>query len=160
MENNTLAKIISQNTDLRLFEDRYFTKPLAFAQDQLNSRTHYYDSETLKYFKARVLYARPTSSGLLFLTVESVPSNYDGTGRGFRAVCFDLFGEAVYKPDLDQLYSNKDKAIKAFYNWLNEFSELEHYRKKLLAEKIKLIDRACGYFNAFGITHENKTEEA
>jgi len=154
MENNQLAQIISKNTELKLFENRYFTKPLAVAQDQLSSKTHYYDDETLKYFKARVLYAKPSSSGLLFVTVESVPKNYDGTGRGFRAVCFDLFGESIYRPDFENLQTNTDKALKAFYSWLNEFSVLNHYQNKLAYEIASLNARASAMRLAYNETFE------
>ena len=158
MEKNKLAQIISTHTDLQLFRDRYYTNPLAVAQDQLNGRTHYYNDETLKYFKARVLYAKPASSGLLFVTVESVPKNYDGTGRGFRAVCFDLFGESVYKPDFEQLHKTRDKALKDFYAWLEEFSELDHYRNKLATQRIQLMRKAEGLQDAYNATFQ--AEEA
>jgi len=154
MEKNKLAQIISTHTDLQLFRDRYYTNPLAVAQDQLNGRTHYYNDETLKYFKARVLYAKPASSGLLFVTVESVPKNYDGTGRGFRAVCFDLFGESIYRPDFENLHKTRDKALKAFYTWLNEFSELDHYRNKLAYETASLNARASAMRVAYNATFE------
>jgi len=82
----------------------------------------------------------------------------DGTGRGFRAVCFDLFGESVYRPDFEQLHKTRDKALKDFYAWLEEFSELDHYRNKLATQRTQLIRKAEGLQDAYNATFQ--AEEA
>ena len=69
--------------------------PLPDAQRNLSGRTHYADTGTLKYFKAKILAASPTEDGLLYWLVESVASRPDHGGKTKRAVVFDLWGEVV-----------------------------------------------------------------
>jgi hypothetical protein len=74
MNNEQLAKTI-EATWTHLYKDRYYSDPIAQAQDQLMGRTHYVDPETLRYHHARVLRARPVCSGLLFRIIESTAAD-------------------------------------------------------------------------------------
>ena len=77
------------------------TNPRVNAQRNLVGRTHYVDDATLRFHKARILSARATSDGLLFYLIESVSLDYQNTTRGFRPVIFDLCGNVVSRPNLE-----------------------------------------------------------
>ena len=142
MNTEQLAKTI-EATSVHLFKDRYHSDPTAQAQDQLMGRTHYVDPETLRYHHARVLRARPVCSGLLFRIIESTAADYQNTKRVYRYVVFDVWGEVVTRPDLENGFGSTDKALKGFDDWLAGFDPVEYYRAKL-AEKIKLTQAEAG----------------
>ena len=90
---------------LRPFE-AYSCQPRAAAIDALKGRTHYVDADTLRFFKARILHARPFGElpghhgryGL-FGIVESVPVYAEPHRREFRAVLFDIGGTVMHRED-------------------------------------------------------------
>jgi hypothetical protein len=98
------------------------------AQDNLGGRTHYADAGTLRFHKSRILSARPIMSGAFFLIIESCALDMHNTRRGFRAVLFDLLGEAVYRPKLEECRRTREQASADFWSWCNQFDELGHYR--------------------------------
>ena len=132
MNSEQLAKTIEASW-ARLFKDRYYSDPAAQAQDQLMGRTHYVDPETLRYHHARVLRARPVCSGLLFRIIESTAADYQNTKRVYRYVVFDVWGEVVTRPELEDSFSSTDKALKAFDQWLSGFNLVEYYRVEMAA---------------------------
>ena len=144
------ARAIADTLSEALFTDRY-QNPAGNAQENLGGRTHYADPQTLRYHKSRILSARPLSMGAFFLIVESCALDYQNTRRGFRAVLFDLAGEAVYRPALDETHKTRDKASAAFWAWFEGFDELAHYRAKMNS-------RADGY--ARKIVQLNETAAA
>ena len=101
------------------------------AQDNLMGRTHYADPNTLRFHHSRILSARTLSCGGFFLIVESCALDYQNTRRGFRAVLFDLMGEAVYRPKLEECRRTRDQATADFWAWFNAFDELGHYRDRM-----------------------------
>jgi hypothetical protein len=135
MNNEQLAKTI-EATWVHLFKDRYYSDPTAQAQDQLMGRTHYVDPETLRHHHARVLRARPVCSGLLFRIIESAAADYQNTKRVYRYVVFDVWGEVVTRPELEDSFSSTDKALKAFDQWLAGFDLVDYYRVQL-ADRVK-----------------------
>ena len=138
-----LAEVLQTKAWAQLYKDRYYSDPTAQAQDQLIGRTHYVDPETLRYHHARVLRARPVCSGLLFRIIESTAADYQNTKRVYRYVVFDVWGEIIARPDLEDGFSSTDKALKGFDDWLAGFDPVEHYRAKL-GEKIKLTQAEAG----------------
>lgn len=108
------------------------------AQDNLGGRTHYADAGTLRFHKSRILSARPIMSGAFFLIIESCALDMHNTRRGFRAVLFDLLGEAVYRPKLEECRRTREQASADFWAWCNQFDELGHYRDAM-------NERARGY---------------
>ena len=132
MNTEQLAKTI-EATWAHLYKDRYYSDPIALAQDQLMGRTHYVDPETLRYHHARVLRARPVCSGLLFRIIESTAADYQNTKRVYRYVVFDIWGEVVTRPELEDSFSSTDKALKAFDKWLAGFDLVDYYRVQLAA---------------------------
>ena len=98
------------------------------AQENLGGRTHYADAGTLRFHKSRILSARPIMSGAFFLIIESCALDMHNTRRGFRAVLFDLLGETVYRPTLEECRRTREQASADFWAWCNQFDELGHYR--------------------------------
>ena len=132
MNNEQLAKTI-EATWTHLYKDRYYSDPIAQAQDQLMGRTHYVDPKTLRHHHARVLRARPVCSGFLVRILESTAADYQNTKRVDRYVVFDVWGEVVTRPELDDSFSSTDKALKAFDQWLAGFDLVDYYRVQLAA---------------------------
>ena len=127
---------------VRPFVDRWFSQPKHIAQDCLQGRTHYVDDSTLKYFNARIVSARPIMDGLFFQITESTSKDPQNTARGFRVVVFDVFGEAVYRPDLDALERTSTAAEKAYYRTFN-IDPAQHYADKLNGKAAQLTAEAA-----------------
>ena len=144
----TLAKLIYDTTRARLFESRYFSNPLHYAQDQLTGRTHYVDDSTLRFFHARVIGAHDDADGLLFWIVESSAKDPDNTARGFRPVVFDIFGEVVFRLDLADMVKTSDKARALYREWLESFDIVAHYREALETRARRLETEAQQYREA------------
>jgi len=114
---------------------RYETKssyPLNNAQSNLAGRTHYVDTDTLKFFKARVLSTGTTDNGLLFWLIESFATD---DGRKFRGVIFDIFGSTHARRSMDDAYKTAKQAKKALWADLNELNAVEITRAAMESEK-------------------------
>ena len=83
------------------------------AQRNLEGRTHYVDDGTLRFHKARIVYTDVLANGLGFLLVESYAVDPDNRKRAFRGVVFDVFGDTIYRPDLESGYKTSQKALDA-----------------------------------------------
>lgn len=115
----------------------------ACAQRNLAGRSHYAEDDTLRFFHARILRARPECHGLLFVLVESVAADMRNTSRGFRFVVFDIFGTVINdRPalDTDSLYKSSDKASAAAADWLESFDVATHYRGAI-ADRVARLER-------------------
>ena len=143
MNTEQLANTLETRAWARLYKDRFYSEPVAMAQDQLTGRTHYVDPDSLRFHHARVLRARVICSGLFLRIVESCAADYENTKRVFRFVVFDVWGNVVERQNFDNSYSSTDKALKGFDEWLSDFDPVEYYRAKL-AEKIKLTQAEAG----------------
>jgi hypothetical protein len=119
-----------QRAGLTTYDDRG-QNPTTRAQAALSGRTHYVDPETLRFHKGRITGAQRISMGAFFLIIESCAVDYENTRRTFRAVCFDIFGKIVYRPDLDSGSTSNATATKAFYKFWNEFNEVTYYQEEL-----------------------------
>ena len=119
-----------QCAGLSTYDDRG-SSPTARAQDALSGRTHYVEPSTLRFHKSRITSAQPISMGAFFMLVESCAADYRNTRRTFRAVCFDIFGAVVYRPDLDSGSTSTQAATTAFYKFWNEFNEVAYYQEEL-----------------------------
>ena len=76
---------------IRLYESAYMSTEKALAQRQLDSRTHYADDSTLKFFGARINETRQDDNGLWFALRESVQPPH--SARVHRWCIFDIFGQ-------------------------------------------------------------------
>jgi hypothetical protein len=124
------ARHIAQTLQVSPYTERR-QHPLDNAQENLGGRTYYADTQTLRFHKARILSARPSSCGAFFLIIESCALDYEGTRRGFRAVLFDLTGGIVYRPKLEECRRTRDQASADFYKWFGTFDGLQHYRDEM-----------------------------
>lgn len=152
MNTETLAAIIlniSRTTSgARLYESRYYSQPLHYAESQLIGRTHYVDQSNLRYFHARVIGAHQDADGLLFWIVESSATDPNNNGRGFRPVVFDIFGEVVYRLDLADMVKTSDKARALYREWFDGFDIVDYYRKALASRAGRLEREAQAYRDA------------
>lgn len=123
---------------VRVFE-QFGYDAKACAQRNLSGRTHYADDDTLRFFHARIISARPELDGAAFLLVESVAKDFSNTARGFRFVVFDMFGESMGE-SRDTYHKTSDKARAAGLAWLESFDVVAHYRAAL-AERADRLER-------------------
>jgi hypothetical protein len=132
----------------RPFQERYFSQPKHEAQEALLGRTHYVTDSTLRYFHARITDARPIMDGLFFEIMESSSKDMHNTARGFRVVVFDVFGEPVYRPNIDGMKSTSAGARKA-YKTDFAIDPAAHYVEKLqsrartLAREVESLTKAA-----------------
>jgi hypothetical protein len=106
---------------MQLYQDRVHD-PKFNAQQNLSGRTHYVDDDTLRAFKSRILSTHITDGGLLFSIVESCQGDYEGTFRVFRPVIFNIFGEVVYKPSIDESFKTRKAATEAMWDHINDLN--------------------------------------
>lgn len=106
------------------------------AQRNLQGRTHYADSDTLKYFHARITQSGCTDSGLIFWLIESVALDPRNSKRGFRYVLFDVAGNVISRVDLENAFRSSEAARKAMYAELNKLDAF-----KVTAEAIDNKER-------------------
>jgi hypothetical protein len=127
---------------IRFFEERYGNAKKN-AQSNLDGRTHFYDDDTLRTFKGRVLESWCEADGLLFCARCSDSGDFHNTFRVRRVVVHDVFGQVVFRPTSDEASeSSRDdrKAFRAF-----EFDIVAHYKEAIARdcrEKAKLLDSA------------------
>jgi hypothetical protein len=93
--------------------------PLTNAQRNLCGRTHYVDSDTLRFHKSRVLSSRTTDNGLLFAIITSDALDMNNSRRGCRFVIFDIFGTVLARTDLEGAFRTSTQAEKAMWKALN-----------------------------------------
>jgi len=85
--------------------------------------------------------------GLLYSIITSDALDMDNTRRSFRYVIFDIFGNVLARPDLEDSFKTSLKARKAMYDVLNGIdakkTTLEglEERKKQHARDIEDIQR-------------------
>ena len=136
----TIIDALHKN-NIRTFQERYFSSAKHEAQEALRGRTHYVDDSTLKYFHARITAARPIMEGLFFEIMESSSLDMRNTARGFRVVVFDVFGETVYRPALDDMKATSTAARKAYDKHFSIYAAA-HYADKLKAKADRLTREA------------------
>ena len=106
-------------------------KPTQRAQSALDGLTYYVTPNTLRYHHSRIIGARPVLGGAFFLILETVAKDYENTQRGTRAVLFDLLGNTVYHPRLEETRSTRERALRDYETWLGTFDPVEHYRTEI-----------------------------
>lgn len=91
--------------------------PTFAAQRNLAGRTHYVDSDSLRFHKSKIRATYVVDDG--WLLVESVGLDMDNTRRGFRYVVFDIVGNVISRVALGDCFKTRDKAVKAMWAWLD-----------------------------------------
>lgn len=105
--------------------------PKTNAQRNLCGRTHYVDDDTLRWHKSRVLTARVVDNGLLFAITTSDALDINNTKRGYRFVVFNVFGDVIARPKLEESYRRHEKATKAMWVALNEIDAFAHTQQAI-----------------------------
>lgn len=124
----TIFDVLStlKTLNLRLYRNDW-SNAKRNAQQNLSGLSHYADDATLRFHHARILECHAISDGAFLKVIESVALDPDNTARGFRVVLFDVFGDAVYRPKLEQTCSTKHGAITAYLSWRIEFDDAQYY---------------------------------
>ena len=112
---------VLQRAGIDLFKERG-GKPLNQAQRNLDGRTHYVEDSTIKSFVGQIHATHILDGGLLIGIVESVQAGPNAeSGRVFRPVVFDLFGNVVYRPDIDESFQTLKLATMDFWDKADSF---------------------------------------
>jgi hypothetical protein len=152
--NNQLAQTICNAFDNRQFHSACLNTAKANAQEMLSGRTHYVDDSTLRYFNCRITSAQPVDFGMFFRITESIGRDGFNGKRGFRCVLFDINGQVVYRPSLEELDATSTKAEKTFYAWFESFNSEMHYQEKIREQIIRNNRQAYKLEESLEALHE------
>jgi hypothetical protein len=140
------ANLISTAANVALFTDKS-SDSKRNAQENLQGRTHYAEDSSLKFFKARIVSAHADADGLFFKMVESVALDYNNTRRGFRVVVFDLFGQVIYRPSLEDCASTQAAAV-VLWMKSEKIDPAAYYRAELKTRANRLTNQAAAMTEA------------
>jgi hypothetical protein len=154
----TLSQLLTSEALPVLYKNIDGLSPTTNAQGNLDGRTYYVDTPTLRFFNSRIVSALPVSNGAFYKVVESLSLDHNNTKRGFRAVLFDIFGTVVYRPNLDQCFTSTEKANKGFFWWFETFNEVEHYQQAIDG-KLKKLENEEGKLSEILQTLRTTEEE-
>ena len=129
--------------------DPYGRTPTARAQNALEGLTYYVAPNTLRCHHSRIIGARPVLGGAFFLILETVSTDYQNTQRGTRAVLFDLLGNVVYHPKLEETRRTRERALRDYEAWFGTFDPVGHYREQIDGKTDKLA-RQIAVLNEVG----------
>ena len=101
------------------------SNPKLNAQRNLQGRTHYVDDASLRWHKSRVLSARVVDNGLFFAITTSDALDPNNMRRGFRYVVFDIFGNILERPKLEDAFRTHAQCVKAMWKILNGISNAD-----------------------------------
>src|SRR6516165_1375077 len=99
--------------------------PKINAQRNLQGRTHYVDDASLRWHKSRVLSARIVNNGLFFAITTSDALDPNNMRRGFRYVIFDIFGNILERPKLEDAFKSHEKCLNEMWKILNGISNAD-----------------------------------
>ena len=136
-----LANLITTAANVAPYTDRS-SDHKRNAQQNLQGRTHYAEDESLRFFHARIVSAHADQNGLFFKMVESIAVDYNNTRRGFRVVVFDLFGQVIYRPSLDDCASTQAAAV-VLWMKSEKIDPAAYYRAELKARANRLTNQAA-----------------
>lgn len=135
-----------QEAGIQLFKDRA-GYPLSQAQRNLEGRTHYVDDSTLAFFSAKILACHIFDDGLILGIVESLKAGPDDdAGRIYRPVYFDLFGNTVLRPEVEDSFKTQKQAMAALWTMADEVDAQDatiagiKEKQKMLQDEIDKLD--------------------
>jgi len=137
-----------ENAGFQLFKLKHCSTAKYEAQEALSGITHYLNDKTLKYFKSRILKAKPILNNTFYMILESCSMDYHHTTRGFRVVIFDLNGDTVNRPSLEEMRSKPATALKDYENWLKTFNPEDHYKRRI-EDKIRSLNHKIELLKTF-----------
>lgn len=116
---------IVKKAGIELYKDRA-GMPLNQAQRNLEGRTHYVDDATLRSFVAKIHSVSIMDEGLILGLVESVQAGPNSeSGRLYRPVLFDVFGNTIALPDLEHSFKTLKQAQSEFWKAADEVDAVE-----------------------------------
>lgn len=119
-----LASALSKH-GVKLFKE-FSGMTLNQVQRNLEGRTHYASDASLKFHKATVHTVNVMDDGLILGIVESVQKGPEASdGRGFRPVFFDVFGNTVYRPELDETLPSQKAAMAEFWQQADKVNAIK-----------------------------------
>lgn len=142
---NNLSDII-RLAGLRPIEvGSYMQSATKRATAAMNGRTHYYDSDTLRYFHATVSHLAASDNGVCLIALERIAADSDNTRRGYRVTVHDLTGfcldsapYGVNRRSTDNLIYNKRTADREFHD---VFSAVDAHERDILAAAMRRLVR-------------------
>jgi hypothetical protein len=152
--NIQLAQTICQAFDQQQYSSKCLRTAKANAQAMLEGRTHYVDDSTMRYFNSRITLAQPSTFGMFYLITESVSFDPQNSKRGFRSVLFDINGQVVYRPTLEELENTSTKAEKTFYKWFESFNAKTYYKNQIKEKIIQTNRQAQNLEECLGLFEE------
>lgn len=123
--------------------------PTFNAQRNTSGRTHYYDSDTLRFHHSRVISSGHEASGLLFCSVCSDALDMHNTRRGFRYVVHDVFGTCISRPELDGAFKTSKACQKALDAL--EIDLWAHYREAIASQLKYAAEQAAEFETALNL---------
>lgn len=154
-----IAKAIAQALHKTPYENRR-SDHTCDAQENLEGRSHYAEPNTLKFHKSRIVGSGVHLCGAAYRLVESTAIDYENTRRGYRVVLFDLLGQTIYCPDLEEMHRTKDQALRAFWAWFETFDPVQHYRNEISRKTSELARQIIELNDAARILAELEQTEA
>jgi hypothetical protein len=128
--------------------------PLNQAQRNLEGRTHYVDDSTVKSFAAKVHSVHVLEDGLILGMVESIQAGATAeTGRVYRPVFFDVFGNIVFRPEIEDSFKTQKSAQAEFWKRADDIdpvkATLEGVEKKhdSVKEELKSWEKLMDLFS-------------
>lgn len=95
------------------------------AQRNLSGLTHYADDETLKFFHARILSARPIMGGAVFAVIEAVAADMNNAKRETRYALFAIDGHVIDRPKIGAGWRTRRQAEMAMWEHVNTLSRAQ-----------------------------------
>lgn len=139
-----LAKALTE-AGIKLFSDRVGL-PLNQAQRNLEGRTHYVDDKTLASFVAKIHGVHVLEEGLLLGIIESVQKGPSAaSGRVYRPVFFDVFGNEVARPSLEDSAPDLKKANAMFWQMADDIDIVESTLEGIETKRDNLQKEAGRY---------------
>lgn len=131
-----------QKAGVELFKERAGL-PLNQAQRNLEGRTHYVDDSTLKSFVAKIHAVYVMDEGLILGLVESLQAGPNpDMGRVYRPVFFDLFGNTLYRPSIEESFKSLKQAQTEFWKQAEEIDAVDATIEGLKAKRDSLQKEA------------------
>ena len=159
-ERLALVKTLN-NAGIYEYRENYYSKPKYSAQQQLRSKGHYVDDDTLRVFDAKILDCGPILDGLFFYIRESKKSGFDSSERVHSYVYFDVWGNVVekwrQKSMKDECYSTRqlDVSDQAYFS-----IDVVKYYRDMLDQWIGIHERNLNqYKSAFVAVSKMQTAE-
>lgn len=117
------------------------------AEFNLRGRTHYYEPDTRRFHGSRCLMVRAFGQGLILGTLESTAADFEKTRRVFRPVFFNLNGETIERPGLDDSYKTRAAAEREFWRISNTLDCEAVTREMLRSMAKRAATNAAAYLS-------------